>query len=280
MAKIGQFNKLRISRLTDFGAYLDSGVQGVEILIPSKYLEPPIYEGKELEVFVYTDSEDRLIATTEKPYIQVGQFAFLEAIDVHPRVGAFMNWGLTKDLLCPFNEQRDKMVKGRTYCVYAYLDYSSKRVVASSKLEKFLDNVYPDFSPGQTVDAMIVGRTEIGYRCIVNNLHSGMIYFDELIRHPEIGDKIKVFIKKVREDGKLDLTLKDSNANRAHSTAELIVDYMKMHGGECPFTDKSSPEEIANMFACSKKDFKKAIGFLYKKRLIDIQHDKLVNVCP
>ena len=145
MIKIGQFNRLKINRLTDFGAYLDSGVQGVEILIPAKYLEPPIYEGKELEVFVYTDSEDRLIATTENPYTQVGQFAFLEAIDVHPRVGAFLNWGLAKDLLCPFNEQREKMIKGRSYCVYAYLDYATKRVVASSKLEKFLDNVYPDF---------------------------------------------------------------------------------------------------------------------------------------
>ncbi len=280
MIKIGQFNRLKISRLTDFGAYLDSGVQGVEILIPAKYLGTPIYEGKELEVFVYTDSEDRLIATTENPYIHVGQFAFLEVVDVHPRVGAFLNWGLTKDLLCPFNEQRDKMVKGRTYCVYAYLDYASKRVVASSKLEKFLDNVYPDFTPGQSVDVLIIGRTEIGYRCIVNNLHSGMIYLDELVRYPEIGSRIDAFVKKVREDGKLDLTLKDSNANRAHSTADLIVDYMRQHGGECLLTDKSSPEEVAKTFACSKKDFKKAIGLLYKNRRINILPDKLVFACP
>lgn len=277
MVKIGQINRLKVNRLTDFGAYLDAG-NGVDILIPAKYLTAPVEEGTELEVFVYTDSEDRLIATTEKPFIQVGQFAFLEAVDIHPRMGAFLNWGLTKDLLCPFNEQRERMVKGCFYCVYAYLDYATKRVVASSKLEKYLNNVIPEFKAHERVDALIIGRNEIGYRCIVNNLFSGMIYVDELIVHPEIGTMVNAFVKKVREDGKIDLTLKDTNGNRAHSIADIILEKMSANNGISYITDKSSPEEIAATYGCSKKDFKKAVGFLYKQKKIIIEPNRLV--CP
>lgn len=279
MVKIGQHNRLKVSRLTDFGAYLDAG-NGVEILIPARYLAEPVSEGSELDVFVYTDSEDRLIATTEKPYIEVGQFAFLQVVDVHPKVGAFLDWGLAKDLLCPFNEQRDRMAKGNFYCVYAYLDYATKRVVASSKLEKFLDNVYPEFRSHQTVEALVVRRTDIGYQCIVNNLHSGMIYADELLQHPEIGTVVKAYVKKVREDGKIDLTLKDTNGRRAHSVADALVEIMKKNGGVTGLTDKSTPEEIARALGCSKKDFKKAVGFLYKNKRIEIGVDELRLVCP
>lgn len=276
MVKIGKFNKLRISRLTDFGAYLDAG-NDVEILIPAKYLTEPPVEGQELDVFVYTDSEDRLIASTEKPFIQVGEFGFLQVVDVHPRVGAFLDWGITaKDLLCPFNEQRVRMVKGGLYCVYAYLDDTTKRIVCSSKIEKYLGNVYPDYRPHQIVEALVVRRTEIGYMAIVNNLHAGMIYVDELIEHPEIGQKLTAYVKKVREDGKLDLTLKDTNGRRAHSLAEAILEHLAENGGETTLTDKSSPDEIAANFGCSKKDFKKAVGLLYKERKIDLRPGKMV----
>lgn len=274
MIKIGQYNRLKVSRLTDFGAYLDAG-NDVEILIPARYLAAPPSEGDELDVFVYTDSEDRLIATTEKPFIQVGQFAFLQVVDVHSRVGAFLNWGLAKDLLCPFNEQKDKMITNGIYCVYAYLDDATKRVVASSKIEKFLGNVYPEFRPHEIVQALICKRTEIGYMVIVNNLHAGMIYVDELITHPEIGQTVTAYVKKVRDDGKIDLTLKDTNGKRAHSIADSILELMRRNGGVTGLTDKSSPEDIARAFGCSKKDFKKAVGLLYKERKIEIAPNEL-----
>ncbi len=275
MLKIGQYNRLKVSRLTDFGAYLDAG-NGVEILIPARYLTVPPAEGDELDVFVYTDSEDRLIASTEKPLIQVGQFAFLRVVDVHPRVGAFLDWGVTaKDLLCPFNEQRTRMIPGGEYCVYAYLDDTTKRVVASSKIEKFLGNVYPEYRQHQIVQALVYKRTDIGYLAIVNNLHAGMIYVDELIQHPEIGQTVTAYVKKVRDDGKIDLTLKDTNAKRASSVADAILEAMENNGGVTGITDKSSPEIIAEAFGCSKKDFKKAVGFLYKQRRIEILPDEL-----
>lgn len=270
MVNIGKFNKLQISRLTTFGAYLDAG-NGVEILIPAKYLCETPHEGQELNVFVYTDSEDRLIASTEQPFIQVGQFAFLQVVDVNPRMGAFLDWGITgKDLLCPFNEQRTRMSKGGIYCVYAYLDDATKRIVCSSKIEKYLGNVYPDYRTHQIVDALIVRRTEIGYFAIVNNLHAGMIYVDELISHPEIGQTVKAYVKKVRDDGKIDLTLKDTNGRRAQSAGDSILEYLAAHGGVSRITDKSSPEDIAREFNCSKKDFKKAVGLLYKERKISL----------
>lgn len=270
MVNIGKFNTLKVSRLTDFGAYLDAG-NGVEILIPARYLSEPPFEGQNLNVFVYTDSEDRLIASTEVPFIQVGQFAFLQVVDVHPRMGAFLDWGITaKDLLCPFNEQRIRMTKGGIYCVYAYLDDATKRIVCSSKIEKYLGNVYPDYRTHQIVDALIVRRTEIGYFAIVNNLHAGMIYVDELISHPEIGQTVKAYVKKVRDDGKIDLTLKDTNGRRAQSVGDAILEYLAANNGICHITDKSAPEEIAMKFNCSKKDFKKAVGLLYKEHKIEL----------
>lgn len=263
MIKIGEYNHLKIARLADFGAYLDAG-NGVEILIPSRYIEGVPEIGQELDVFVYTDSEDRLIATTEKPLVRVGQFAFLECIDVNPKMGAFLEWVPSKDLLVPFSEQRERMSKGKVYLVYCYLDETTKRVVASSKVEKFLGNVYPDYRPHQIVEAMVYQRTDIGYKVIVNNLHAGMLYVDELIEHPEIGTTIKAYVKKVREDGKLDITLKDTNAKRAQGTADRIMDLIQQCGGQTYLNDKSSPEEIQSLIGCSKKDFKKAIGFLYR----------------
>lgn len=275
MLRIGKRNLLKVSRLTDFGAYLDAG-NGIEILLPARYLSEPPAEGDEFDVFIYTDSEDRLIATTDKPFIEVGQFAFLQVIDVNPRVGAFLDWGIVaKDLLCPFSEQRERMVTNGIYCVYAYLDDATKRIVASSKIEKYLGNVYPEYKPHQIVDALVCKRTDIGYMAIVNNLHAGMIYVDELISHPEIGSTVKAYVKKVRDDGKIDLTLKDTNAKRAHGVADKILEVMNSNGGVTGFTDKSSPEDIARVFGCSKKDFKKAIGFLYKNRIITIAPGEL-----
>ncbi len=270
MVKIGQYNQLKVNRLTDFGAYLDGG-NGVEILIPSRYLSEPPVPGDVLNVFVYTDSEDRLIATTDKPSLSVGQFGFLRVTDIHPRVGAFLDWGLPKDLLCPFNEQKDKMYKDKVYLVYVYLDYATKRIVASSKIEKFLGNTFPDYRMKDAVEALVWQRTDIGYKVIVDNLFAGMLYADELIDHPEIGSKITAYVKKVREDGKIDVTLKESNGERAHTVADKLIRLMEAHGGVTGLTDKSSPDEIASLLGCSKKDFKKAVGYLYKARKIVLE---------
>lgn len=270
MLKIGQYNRLAINRMAEVGAYLDAG-DGVEILIPSKYLPENSAEGDILNVFVYTDTEDRLIATTEIPLIQVGQFAFLHVKEINPRVGAFLDWGITaKDLLCPFNEQRSRMNIGGIYCVYAYLDDVTGRVVASSKIEKYLGNVYPTYQIHEQVNVLVIKRTDIGYQVVVNNLHLGMIYFDELINELEIGATLTAFVKKVRSDGKLDLTMKDTNGKRAHNIADDILDMLKSKGGRIYITDKSSPDEIGSVFGCSKKDFKKAVGLLYKQHQIEL----------
>lgn len=268
MVRIGQYNRLKVSRLADFGAYLDAG-NGVEILIPARYLEGVTEVGQELDVFVYTDSEDRLIATTETPLIEVGKFAYLRVREVNPKVGAFLEWVPSKDLLCPFSEQRMKMQPQNMYLVYAYLDDTTKRVVASAKIEKFLGNVFPDYRQHQRVEALVYQRTEIGYKVIINNLHAGMLYTDELIQHPEIGSTITAYVKKVRDDGKIDVTMKDTNGRRAQSTADLILELMESNGGKMSLNDKSSPEEIVEVLGCSKKDFKKAIGFLYKAQRIE-----------
>lgn len=267
MVNIGQFNKLKVSRLADFGAYLDAG-NGVEILIPTRYLDGVTEVGAELDVFVYTDSEDRLIATTEQPLIQVGQFGFLQVKDVNQKVGAFLEWVPSKDLLCPFSEQKVKMVAGNVYLVYAYLDDTTKRVVASAKIEKFLGNVYPDYRQHQRVNALVIQRAEIGYKVILENKHQGMLYVDELIQHPEIGSTVNVYVKKIREDGKIDVTMKDTNGRRAKSTADVILDLMRENDGQISLNDKSSPDDIAKFVGCSKKDFKKSIGLLYKERKI------------
>lgn len=271
MVKIGQYNRLKVNRLTDFGAYLDGG-NGVEILIPARYLAEVPQAGDELDVFVYNDSEDRLIATTDHPIITVGEFGFLRVKDVNPKFGAFLDWGIPqKDLLCPFNEQRERMKTGGIYLVYIYLDYATKRVVASSKIEKFLGNTFPEYQIKDEVKALVWQRTEIGYKVIVDNLFAGMLYVDELIEHPEIGSTITAFVKKVREDGKIDVTLKNRNGERVHNLADKIIKLMKRNGGVTGLTDKSSPEEIADALGCSKKDFKKAVGFLYKSHRILIK---------
>lgn len=271
MVKIGQYNKLKVNRLTDFGAYLDGG-NGVEILIPARYLDDVPEPGDELNVFVYNDSEDRLIATTEHPTLTVGQFGFLRVKDVNPGIGAFLDWGIPqKDLLCPFNEQKTRMQTGDIYLVYTYLDYATKRIVASSKIEKFLGNTYPDYQIKDEVSALVWQRTDIGYKVIIDNLFSGMLYVDELIEHPEIGSTITAFVKKVREDGKIDVTLKNRNGERVHKIADTLLELMKQNGGVTGLTDKSTPDVIAETLGCSKKDFKKAVGFLYKAHKISIE---------
>ncbi len=273
MVNIGKYNTLKINRFVDFGAYLDAG-NGVEILIPSRYIPEGVQIGDEIRVFVYTDSEDRLIATTEHPFAQVGEVAFLQVVDVN-RVGAFLDWGLSKQLLVPFSEQKTHMAAGGIYPVYVYLDNVTKRVVATAKIEKYIGNVLPEYHRGDEISALIWQHTPIGYRVIVDNLHFGMIYDNEIFRPLEIGVSVKAYVKSIRDDGKIDLTLSGNIEQRIASLATRILDYITTNGGCVDISDKSSPERIEATFQCSKKDFKKAVGHLYKEHKILLSPDEM-----
>ena len=263
MLKIGKFNTLKVSKIVDFGLYLD-GSNGLEILLPSRYITDIPQIGDELNVFIYTDSEDRLI----------GQFGFLTVKSV-TKVGAFLDWGLMKDLLVPFSEQRSRMRNGGRYLVYTYLDDATKRVVASSKINKFLGNTYPLYKKGDKVSCLIYEETEIGYKVIIDNLHNGKIYKNELFKSIDKEDRVNGYVKQVRDDGKIDITLKDSASNRIEILADRFYKFIEMNGGSTSLGDKSSPDEIKAILQCSKKDFKKAIGSLYKAKLIIINENSI-----
>lgn len=276
MIKIGKYNRLKVDHLTDFGAYLDCG-DGSTILMPAKYYpegkEPEI--GQEMDVFVYTDSEDRPVATTEHPFAMVGEFAFLQVEQVN-RVGAFLDWGIeSKGLLVPFREQKADMREGGVYLVYVYLDNATGRIVASQKIEKFIGNVIPSYKQGQEVEALVIAHTPIGYKCIVDNLHYGMIYKNETFRPIELEESITAYVKNVREDGKIDLSLSDKAKARTSDLASEIMQRLKENNGTLPLSDKSDPEDIKAAFSCSKKDFKKALGKLYKERRIEISESSI-----
>lgn len=273
MVEIGKYNTLTIVKEVDFGLYLDGGDDG-EILLPLRYVPAEYTIGQEIEVFIYLDSEDRLIATTLQPFATVGEFAMLRTKAVSP-VGAFLDWGLMKDLLVPFREQRVKMEEGRSYLVYIYIDDETKRIAASAKLDKFLDNTPADYQPNQEVDLIIEKETDLGYKAIINNQHSGLIYKNEVFQPLKKGDAVKGYIKTVRDDDKIDVTLQPMGYEKIDIFAVEILDRLKAAGGFLAISDKSSAEQIAAEFSCSKKNFKKAIGSLYKHRLVTIAEDGL-----
>lgn len=267
MLKIGNYNTLKVAREVDFGYYLATD-DDRELLLPRKYMPEDKGIGDELRVFVYTDSEDRLIATTEVPYAVVGDFAYLQVKDVN-NAGAFLDWGIPgKDLLVPYSEQKARMKQGGIYLVYVYLDDASQRVVASAKVEHFVGNVIPEYRQGQRVSALIVEHTPIGYRAIVDNRHWGMIYDNEIFRPLELESTVEAFVKSVRDDNKIDLTLSDRAVKRVGDLSDRILEAIDAAGGELHITDASTPDEIREAFECSKKDFKKAVGHLYKEKKI------------
>ncbi|MDE5749384.1 MAG: GntR family transcriptional regulator [Duncaniella sp.] len=272
MVKIGKYNRLKVVKNVDFGAYLDGGEAG-EILLPSRYIGTVLHPGDEIEVFIYRDNEGRLIATTEKPFAEVGEFAFLQVTDVN-RTGAFLDWGLMKELLLPYSEQTMRLSRGMIIPVYVFLDDASKRVVASAKIDKFLGNKLPRYHQGEAVKILIYKHTEIGYKCIVDNLFHGMVYDNELYKPLEIGKTTTAYVKNVREDGKIDLLMAGADDGRVDGLADAIVSRLSGEpGGYLPLSDSSSPEAIRHTFACSKKDFKKAIGKLYREHRISIADD-------
>ena len=269
LMKIGEYNELRINRMVDFGAYLiDDDTH--EVLLPKRYLTPEMKVGDNVRVFVYNDSENRPVATTEQPHAVVGDFALLRVKAVN-KVGAFMDWGLVaKDLLVPFSEQRVDMKAGRSYIVRVYLDEASHRIVASAKLAKFLNQTEPDYYHRQRVEVLVVQASDLGYRVIVDGAHWGQIYRNEIYQNVNIGDRLTAFVKQVRPDGKVDVTLAKIEKVRVDDLADRIMDYLNSHGGEMAISDKSDPEEINKTFECSKKDFKKALGLLYKQQKVTL----------
>jgi predicted RNA-binding protein (virulence factor B family) len=262
MAQIGRINKLRVTRKRDYGVHLDGGESG-DILLLKKYAPENCKPGDEVEVFVYADGPNRLRATTQKPYAAVGQFAKLR-VAANTSSGAFMDWGLKK-------EQHASMEEGKSYVVFVFLDEKSKRITASAKLDKFLGLQQPDYAEGEEVDLIIYDKTDMGYKAVINSAHGGMIYKNEVFQQLHIGQQLKGYIKKIRTDNKIDLSLQQPGYQKVDAVARSILKTLKEHGGKIAITDKSGPEEISALFGISKKTFKKAIGALYKKRLISIE---------
>ncbi len=268
MVEIGKYNTLTVLKTVDFGVYLDGGERG-EILMPKEYVPEGCAPDDEVRAFVYFDSEDRIVATTEKPAVMVGECAFLKVVAVN-RVGAFLDWGLRKDLLVPFREQRETMVEGRSYLVYVYLDRESDRIVASTKLNRFLDQTFPDYELNQEVDLLVARRTDLGFAVVINNAHWGLIYDNQVFQPVKVGQRLKGYVQMVREDEKIDVALQPSGFGKVEGLAGVILEKLKDYGGVLDVSDKSEPEEIYRVFGCSKKTYKKALGTLYKQGMIDI----------
>jgi len=268
MATIGRRNRLSIERSAGPGLYLNGGELG-EILLPGRYIPADVKPGDKLDVFVYLDSEDRLVATTEIPKAMVGEFACLKVVGVNPRVGAFLDWGLAKDLLLPFPEQEVPVRTGKTVAVYVYLDPQSKRIVASTRLRRHLNRSGDTYQEKQLVNLLIIARTPLGYNAIVNNDRMGLLYHDTVGIPLTVGQRMKGYVRAVRADGKLDLSLDPAGYSRVLPLKLRIVSALKDHGGQLDFDDDSSPEVIREKFQCSKKAFKQALGALYKSRRIE-----------
>ena len=266
--KLGKYNQLEVVKTVDFGVYLD-GFDDGEILLPTRYVPVDCRVGDVLNVFIYLDNEERLVATTLEPLVQVGQFAWLEVSWVN-EYGAFLNWGLMKDLFVPFREQKMKMQMGRSYLVHAHLDEESYRIVASAKVERYLSKEHPDYQPGEEVEVLVWQRTELGVKVIVDNRYGGLLYRSELFTSVEPGMRLTAYVKQVREDGKIDLTLHKTGYARVEDFSDTLLAYLKEHDGYLPLHDKSPAEAIYDAFGVSKKTFKKAVGDLYKKRLVSI----------
>jgi len=271
MITLGKTHQLEVIKSLDFGFYLDAKELG-EVLLPNKHAPNDLTVGSLIYVFVYLDSEDRPIATTQKPKAQVGQFAYLKAV-ARTHVGAFLDWGLEKDILVPFAEQHRPMEVDKSYLVYLYLDKNDGRIVASSKIDKFLDDEKPhDFTPQQQVDLIIANSTDLGFKAIINHSHWGVLYNNDVFQKLSFGQSKKGFIKRIRPDGKIDLSLQGGKETR-DKYSKIILNYLEKNNRFAPIHDKSSPEIISDTFGMSKGAFKKAIGGLYKQRVISIGKD-------
>lgn len=271
MIQLGKTNTLTILRETPPGLYLGDGGDEV-VLLPAKFIEPEFKVNDEIEVFIYKDSNDRLIATRYKPYVEINQFAFLNVSEVN-QVGAFLDWGLEKDLFVPFKEQKHKMLEGHSYVVYVYVDEASQRIVASGKVNKFISNEVLEVEQGQEVDLLVYNKTDLGFTCIINGIHKGLIYHNDLFTDLEVGDSVKGYIKLIRENNLIDLSLQNLGFKHVLSSTDQILEYLKANSGFMNLTDKTSPDIIERKFNMSKATFKKSIGILYRQRKVTLHDD-------
>ncbi|MFT7128032.1 MAG: putative RNA-binding protein (virulence factor B family) [Gammaproteobacteria bacterium] len=269
MVNIGRPNKLKVIKKVDAGVYLSGDAYG-QILLPRRYVPPDAEVGSELDVFVYWDSENRLAATTETPLAMVGEFAWLKVLSID-NVGAFLDWGLAKDLLLPYSEHKYQPEVGKRVMVYLFLDDQTERIAATTRIEKFLSEEATNFTEGQEVSLLITDNTELGYKAIVDNSHWGVLYSNELFENLSKGQYLRGYIKKIRADKKIDLTLYQHGHEKIAELSEQIVRKLIEHDGVLMLTDKSPPESIYSIFKVSKKAYKKAVGILYKQRRIVIE---------
>lgn len=274
--KLGEYNLLEVVKEVDFGVYLDGSEDG-EILLPTRYVPQGCKPGDVLNVFIYLDMDERLIATTLQPYVKVGEFACLEVAWVN-QYGAFLDWGLMKDLFVPFREQKMKMLKGNSYVVHVHLDEDSYRIVASAKVEKYLSKDMPEYNAGDEVEILVWQKTDLGFKVIVDNKFGGMIFKNEIFTDVRSGMKMTAYIKQVRPDGKIDLELQKGGVKKVEDFADTLLEYIRSNGGSTPLNDKTDADVIYNTFGVSKKTFKKAVGDLYKKRLIVLEGEKGIRL--
>lgn len=268
--ELGKTNRLTVVKEVDFGMYLDGGDDG-EILLPRRYVPSGCKPGDELDVFIYLDNEERLVATTLRPAAEVGGMAGMRVAWTN-RYGAFMDWGLMKDLFVPFREQEVRMQVGEVYVVHVHLDPDSFRIVGSSRLERWLSPARPDLRPGEEVEALVWRRTPLGWLCVVDGAHQGMVYANESFGHEmRPGLSLRTYVKQVRNDGKVDLSLHRSGRDGVDDVARLLMDYLHEHGGRTRLCDHSPAEEIYRELGVSKKQFKKAVGELYSRRMIVVE---------
>ena len=273
MVEIGTFNQLQVVKQVDFGVYLDGGELDT-ILLPRRYVPEGCEIGDWLDVFLYFDSDDLLIATTEKPKVKVGDCEMLTVVDIN-HAGAFMDWGLPKDLLVPYNEQQKPMEVGYSYVVYVFHDQNSDRIAASTKLNHHLDEETVWLKPRQQVNLLIAGRTDLGYKAVIDNKYLGLIFRADAFRPLKIGEQLPGFVKNIRADGKIDLVISQSTLQGDHDLGEQIIRHLQEMGGESQVSDKSDPEEIYRLFKVSKKKYKQALGTLYKSKRILIEPGKV-----
>lgn len=274
MIQLGEFHELLIIRESDHGIYLEND-EGDEVLLPNKYVPETWKVYDRIKVFVYLDHEERPVATTLTPKIKLDQFETLTCVEVS-KFGAFLDWGLEKHLFVPFKEQVVPMQKGERYLVFCYLDLETQRLAASSKVHAFLDNAELTVEPFEEVDLIVSNPTDLGFNVIINQLHLGLLYHDEVFKKLRVGDEIRGFIKKIRTDNKIDVMLQRPGYRSIEPNAQKILDAIEAAGGFIDLTDKSDPNEIKNRLQMSKKSFKKAIGSLYKNRQIDLREDGIV----
>lgn len=275
MAAIGHFNNLSIVKHTGFGLYLDGGPHG-EILLPNRYIpkDQPTEIGDWLRVFIYRDSEDKLIATTQRPKVQVGEFASLKVVEI-TRVGLFLDWGLPKDLLLPHSEEKRPLQVGDHCVVHVYLDKHSERITATARLDRHLDKTPASYQPGEAVDLLIVEPTDLGYKAIINHRHWGLVHKNEIFKPLRPGRRERGYIREVRPDGKVSLSLQPVGRNAGDSLQALIMQTLDENNGVLNLSDKSPAPEIARLFGVSKGSFKKAIGGLYREERIVIHPDRI-----